>query len=104
LAFNPDQHHAFRNDIADGQVSGSLQVVQVSPLRAACLPPILTVALPFWMVALFAGGLGSSRPAASAMRRQVVRGRADDGGRLAGNLHAGDSPAGNLPGEDAAAV
>src|SRR5581483_3361078 len=39
-----------------GRSAGSLQVRALSPARAAGLPLIFTVALPCWIVALFAGG------------------------------------------------
>src|SRR5512146_474216 len=45
-----------------GRSAGSLQVVAVSPFRAALLPLIFTVALPILMVALFAGGFWNEVP------------------------------------------
>jgi hypothetical protein len=40
-----------------GKSAGSLQVIAVSPLRAAIFPLIFTVGLPILIVALFDGGL-----------------------------------------------
>src|SRR4051794_24198428 len=48
--------------LPSGASAGSLHVIAVSPLRAACLPPIFTVALPICMVALLAGGLWNDTP------------------------------------------
>jgi hypothetical protein len=64
-----------------GKSAGSLQVVAVSPLRAAILPLIFTVGLPILMVALLAGGFWKRGP---GWRRQMGRrvvGRAVDGRR-----------------------
>src|SRR6266545_1048579 len=45
-----------------GRSDGSLQVVAVSPLRAAALPLILTVGLPIVIVARLAGGFWNPLP------------------------------------------
>src|SRR5262249_5992924 len=45
-----------------GRSAGSLQVSAMSPLRAAPLPLMSTVALPSWIVALFDGGFWNGPP------------------------------------------
>src|SRR3954451_3385223 len=45
-----------------GASAGSLQVMTVSPLRAAGFLLIMTVALPFWTVPRFAGGVWKAVP------------------------------------------
>src|SRR3984957_20299541 len=65
--------------------AGSLQVRALSPFRAAGLPLIFTVALPCWIVALFAGGRWKLVPGAagtcggllSAVLPTVAAGRPD---------------------------
>ena len=48
--------------VPTGASTGSLQVSDVSPLRTAALPLILTVALPVMMVPLLLGGLTKVPP------------------------------------------
>src|SRR5438445_144696 len=45
-----------------GRSTGSLQVFAVSPARAAALPLMVTVALPFTIVPLFDGGFTNDPP------------------------------------------
>ena len=48
--------------VPTGRSTGSLQVLAVSPARAAALPLIVTVALPLMIVALFVGGFTNVPP------------------------------------------
>lgn len=54
----------FATTFPTGKSSGSLQVIALSPLRAALLPLIFTVELPNLIVALLAGGDLKDEPGA----------------------------------------
>src|SRR4030095_1264297 len=56
LCAHPMETVPFATTFPSGKSSGSLQVIALSPLRAALLPLIFTVELPNLIVALLAGG------------------------------------------------